>query len=119
MKNLKTFEQFHGSHTEPEIIKDGDIKIANYTGVLVKKNSKGNWAVFPNEGDKIFAILNNNKGFSIAELFQMDIVEINKELNVIICNHNGIETPVKFDLSDAGNRNTDDDKIAYFYVSQY
>lgn len=117
MKNLKTFEQFHGSHNEPEIIKDGDSEIANYTGVLVKKNDKGNWAAFPKEGDKIFAILNNNIGFSSYNLSQMEVVELNKDLKVIICDNNGIETSVKFNLSDAGNRKNNDDKIAYFYAS--
>ena len=98
MQNLKTYEQFHGSHNEPELIKDGDMEIANYTGVLVKKNDKGNWAAFPKVGDKIFAILNNSKGFSSVNLESMEVIELNNDLKVIICGHHGIETPVKFAL---------------------
>lgn len=116
-KAMMANESFHGSPDRPEILKDDHNEIANYTGIEVKKNAKNNWAVFPKEGDNIFAC-DDRHGFSSNKLEYMQIDYVDHAHKIISCNQDGMEVSVKFIFSDAGHRKDNDDKIAYFRIDK-
>lgn len=106
MKYFKMFEDFHGNPSRPEMVEDN---VANYTGVAVKRNGE-RWLAFPKVGDTVNVIDDNRRGFVSVNLEPMKVVEVDLQNKIILCDCDGIETPIKF-VSSVAN---DEGVILYF-----
>ena len=104
--HVKLFEDFHGNYMRPEMVEDN---VANYTGVPVKRNGE-KWLAFPKVGDTVNVINDSRAGFASSALEPMKIVDMDLNNKVILCDCDGIETPIKFMSSPA----TDVGTILYF-----
>lgn len=120
---MKTFKKYliksmkmKGNNYSPELIETDEMTIANYTGQEVKKNPKGNWAVFPKPNTTAYGIVargRTNYGFNASQLVAIKILDVDYTKGIITAEFLGFEVPVKYILSDFSVN----DKIAYFYIN--